>query len=115
MERLPYSDSSLKVDGRNQIRVVHLEKGQFENPIHATLEVRPLLPLSITPASPNYEAVSYVWGQNLDVRKIFLNGHIVLITANLEAALRHIRLEDKPRILWVDAICINQSDVNERN
>jgi hypothetical protein len=36
------------------------------------------------------------------------------ITANLESALRHLRLSDQQRTLWVDALCINQSDITER-
>jgi hypothetical protein len=36
------------------------------------------------------------------------------ITRNLEAALRHIRHEHHPRILWVDAVCINQGDISKR-
>lgn len=39
---------------------------------------------------------------------------ILLITPNLDTALRRIRLPDRIRALWVDAICINQQDVAER-
>lgn len=34
--------------------------------------------------------------------------------ANLESALKHLRLADRRRILWVDAICINQPDHEEK-
>jgi hypothetical protein len=37
------------------------------------------------------------------------------ITHNLSVALRQIRHLDKPRVLWVDAICINQDDLVERS
>jgi hypothetical protein len=37
------------------------------------------------------------------------------ITSNLEAALQQLRLVDEPRVLWIDAICINQDDVHERS
>jgi hypothetical protein len=37
-----------------------------------------------------------------------------LVTSNLEAALRHLRYRHQPRFLWVDALCINQSDLQER-
>ncbi|EON64457.1 hypothetical protein W97_03688 [Coniosporium apollinis CBS 100218] len=36
------------------------------------------------------------------------------VTANLESALRHLRHEDDFRTMWIDAICINQSDTEER-
>jgi Heterokaryon incompatibility protein (HET) len=37
------------------------------------------------------------------------------VTTNLESALRHLRLKNDARRLWIDAICINQSDILERN
>ena len=37
------------------------------------------------------------------------------ITANLDSALRHLRLSERSRDVWVDALCINQKDDKERN
>jgi hypothetical protein len=37
------------------------------------------------------------------------------VTQNLEIALRHLRIIDRSRVIWIDAICINQDDVVERN
>jgi len=37
------------------------------------------------------------------------------VTTNLGLALRFMRLEDKERIMWVDALCINQADIPEKN
>ncbi|OCL11348.1 heterokaryon incompatibility, partial [Glonium stellatum] len=37
------------------------------------------------------------------------------ITRNCEAALQTLRSEGEERISWVDAICINQDDIQERN
>ena len=44
-----------------------------------------------------------------------LQGSRWLITTNLEAALRYLRDPEKEKAVWIDAICINQSDVEERN
>ena len=38
-----------------------------------------------------------------------------MVTKSLEQALRHVRHLDEVRRLWVDAVCINQQDLNERN
>jgi hypothetical protein len=40
---------------------------------------------------------------------------VIQIRKNLEAALRHLRLTQEARYLWVDAICINQDDMDERS
>lgn len=64
-----------------------------------------------------YEALSYTWGDVKDLAnrgEILLHGQEHEITQNLESGLRHLRFKDKPRILWADAVCINQTDLDER-
>ena len=65
----------------------------------------------------DYVALSYCWGDARTTRGIFVNGHSMQITVNLEAALRQLR--DSHCIkqgfkLWVDAICIDQNNTEER-
>ncbi|KAJ4285980.1 hypothetical protein N0V90_013546 [Kalmusia sp. IMI 367209] len=68
------------------------------------------------PASERfYEALSYTWGGSAAAHTILLNNGQFDVTDNLHAALLELRLEKQPRYLWVDAICINQFDVLERN
>jgi hypothetical protein len=63
---------------------------------------------------PIYEALSYAWGDAKVTSPIFLEGCPFQATVNLVSALRHLRHEDKTRTLWVDAICIDQSNIQER-
>jgi len=62
-----------------------------------------------------FEALSYVWGDLRETSNIFLNGEPFNITTNLEMALRQLRSDTEDRNLWVDALCINQTDIAERN
>jgi hypothetical protein len=62
-----------------------------------------------------YEALSYTWGDASIQHKIFIGRDILSINQNLNDALRRLRLQDGTRILWVDAICIDQSDISQRN
>jgi hypothetical protein len=62
-----------------------------------------------------YEALSYTWGDADITVPILLHGIPHPVTINLELALRHIRYEDRPRIMWIDALCINQKDISEKN
>ncbi|KAG5767928.1 hypothetical protein H9Q72_004355 [Fusarium xylarioides] len=64
---------------------------------------------------PDYEALSYVWGDMTPVKYINLGDQDVSITPNLHSALIHLRSADTVRTLWVDALCINQSVHGERN
>lgn len=62
-----------------------------------------------------YEALSYVWGSNELVECIKLNEKRLWITDNLYCALQYLRLQDRDRYLWIDAICINQDDKEEQS
>ncbi|KAI0380264.1 heterokaryon incompatibility protein-domain-containing protein [Hypomontagnella monticulosa] len=61
-----------------------------------------------------YEALSYVWGGSDKSHPISIDGDDFLVTVNLHKALLHLRNRSLDRILWIDAICINQDNKNER-
>jgi hypothetical protein len=62
-----------------------------------------------------YEALSYAWGPLDTHREIWLNWMPFRVTENLYRALRSLRSKKRDRILWVDALAINQLDIKERN
>ncbi|KAH8655076.1 heterokaryon incompatibility protein-domain-containing protein [Tricladium varicosporioides] len=65
---------------------------------------------------PPYEALSYCWGDPSDKIPIKCNGYTGLsITENLHSALLNLQLPGQSRLLWADAICINQEDTKERS
>lgn len=61
-----------------------------------------------------YDALSYAWGSTKQYDIITVNGRRLGATRNLYLALQKLRLRDEDRILWVDAICIDQSDKKEQ-
>jgi hypothetical protein len=62
----------------------------------------------------SYEALPYVWGDSEARRPIILDGKIFEVTVNLFSALSHLQLEGRPRVLWIDAICIDQNSTQEK-
>ncbi|EKG22465.1 Heterokaryon incompatibility [Macrophomina phaseolina MS6] len=70
--------------------------------------------------NPAYEALSYVWAEIPGKRPIRVEHpqhsqtQTFWATANLESALRHLRQPDRIRVIWIDALCINQEDIGER-
>jgi hypothetical protein len=64
---------------------------------------------------PKYEALSYTWGSEDSQNAILLDGKTFLVRDNLWEALIRLRMRDEERVLWIDAICINQDDISERN
>jgi hypothetical protein len=107
-------------DLRREIRLLVVEPAQDEaTAIECSMKVFSLN------EDPKYVALSYVWGSKEVTESIIVNGSSLAVTINLASALRELRssraLEDSkgvqmlPILLWVDAICINQQDVEERN
>lgn len=62
-----------------------------------------------------YEALSYVWGTSEKLRTVYVDKARLAVTENLHAALSRLRDRSLPRIIWADAICINQDDTQERD
>jgi hypothetical protein len=96
---------SLKND---EIRLVRLLPGLWGDDIQCRLVYD-----SLHNARP-YHALSYVWGSTKVTRPILLDGQVFQATVNLQSALRHLRHQLQDTLLWVDALCINQTDNEER-
>lgn len=77
----PFEFEDLEL-GKQQIRVLHLQPGDFHDPISAILSVACLAD------NPRYEALSYVWGNPNVCLDIYLDGCTLSVTLNLWAALR---------------------------
>ena len=115
-----------------QIRLMSLAPGIFDDDIYVSLKT-----VALTRDNPpKYEALSYTWGSTENSPDVGVMPHIgadrlikiwnplaalnmklsrrLTVTQNLEQALRYLRSPAQSRTLWVDAICINQEDVEER-
>ncbi|OTA06113.1 ABC transporter [Trichoderma parareesei] len=106
-----YKDVAHLDSVQEEIRMLHLECGSGSSLPQCTLH---RVSLRSDPP-PKYEALSYTWGDENDRREIAVNGYIVDVTVNLYSALRRLRLENETRVLWIDALCINQTDLDERS
>lgn len=95
-----------------EIRILTLLPGEQYSPIHCTLST---VSLSTLLWRPEYDALSYAWGDAYHRRNIILDGNEHAVTYNLEVALQHLRHRREKRLLWIDALCINQADVIERS
>ncbi|KAK5996826.1 Heterokaryon incompatibility 6-like protein [Cladobotryum mycophilum] len=108
MEKYQHRPIDLATDA---IRLVRLRKGSPEDPIRCDLFDSFLHESECIP----YEALSYAWGSISNPEEIVVDGVKTLaITSNLHTALHYLRLGDQDRILWIDAICINQKDMKEK-
>lgn len=104
----------LRPDG---IRLLELYPGPAkEIPLMGSLILTTLRACEDDLVNP-YTALSYVWGDPEPTDTITLAGGSIKlgITANLSAALKDIRNKSDVMTVWVDAICINQANILERN
>ncbi|PMD16651.1 hypothetical protein NA56DRAFT_307360 [Hyaloscypha hepaticicola] len=98
--------STWPIDPKLEIRILELLPPASLDPtkIHCNFRTAKLSD------KPLYEALSYAWGDPVFSEKIYLPNGYLAITSNLAATLRQLRPENGLRRLWVDAVCINQSD-----
>ncbi|KAL6876802.1 heterokaryon incompatibility protein domain-containing protein [Trichoderma novae-zelandiae] len=93
-------------------RLILLSRGRWDDGIHCTL--RPFN--RFQDGYPPYKALSYVWGRwSRNSPEILVDGRKVRVTTNLAIALRHLRHEEVNMALWIDALCIDQSNTEERS
>ncbi|MCJ1485830.1 hypothetical protein MMC06_006005 [Schaereria dolodes] len=101
-----YSYSTLNQS--EDIRLLVIDPGQGDDEIFCTLSHQNLK------TRPSYQALSDTWDANIRTHGMKISNDILPVTANLHSALKCFRDPDLQRTLWVDAICINQDDIHER-
>ncbi|KAI3556498.1 HET domain-containing protein [Colletotrichum abscissum] len=106
MELFQYEPLNLT---ENSFRLLMLHPGSTNaiscNIFEASLESDDRIP---------YEALSYAWGDIELSASITANGKTLCITYNLFTALTYLRDDHVSKVMWIDAICIDQSNVAER-
>ena len=104
VESFIYSPLAL---GKHEIRLLRLQPRHFSSSDEIECE---LLQVNLD-TKPYYEALSYEWGPPANSPFwISIDGKLHQVRENLSDALRDLRLKYEPRMLWIDALCINQDD-----
>ncbi|KAL8893560.1 MAG: hypothetical protein Q9192_005143 [Flavoplaca navasiana] len=108
---------------RRQIRVCTISPGDLQDLIICSLRTVSL------DDNPEYETLSYAWGAPVFDHTVLVNGAVLKVTKSLHDALRYLRPGKQPfgavdeppwdrdatGVIWADAICINQADLDERS
>jgi len=99
------------LSGRRSIRILILFPSTPDSALEGSLKEVSL------DEKVEYEALSYAWGDEDTTGRTSITccGKRIPITPNCSAALVHLRREDRSRVLWIDAICIDQTSIQEKN
>jgi Heterokaryon incompatibility protein (HET) len=92
----------------DSIRIVELFSIQDSEDIRLFLHETNLLD------APAFQTLSYEWGEPVRTHPIACGEGHIFVTANLLAALKRLRLPTLRRYLWIDAVCIDQENADER-
>lgn len=96
---------------RKETRLLDVLPGSGEEPVRASVVYEFLSDDQINP----YETISYTWGDPTLRGEVEIDGSIIDVPASSAATLRCMRRPDTCRRVWIDAVCINQADIPERN
>ncbi|KAF2462308.1 heterokaryon incompatibility protein-domain-containing protein [Lineolata rhizophorae] len=82
-----------------------------------TAEIRCQLLTADLNTAPKFIALSYCWGAPKGNISVICDNAIIHVTPNLHGFLTHFASQGPEYLppVWVDAVCINQEDINERN
>lgn len=112
---LKHYQYSVLPDNQSYIRVLCLER-----PREVSGWRQPVVPCATIiflpfPTKGTISALSYVWGNSDKTCPIIIDECVIWITESLNAALKRLQEDNRILLLWVDAICINQADVEEKS
>ena len=110
-------------ESQREFRLVQLHPGSGSDVVNATLLIATLRkgpPFLKTktrarprPSTP-YEAISYTWDETSQRATMVLDGFPVLTPASAVEVLKAFRTATMTRVVWIDAVSINQQDLDER-
>jgi hypothetical protein len=94
--------------GHRQIRLIRLEPGSGDAPLEGSIE-------HVSVDSPGkFSAISYAWGIADYSQALTTPTGPIIITMSLFSVLKEIREKGDRPLLWVDAVCIDQENSDEK-
>lgn len=94
----------------SQIRLVTVTQPVQDGPLEASLEH-----VELNPEDPiKYTALSYCWGDPSNLVELPCDGGVLRVTPSLYEALGEIIKFSPHKALWIDQICINQDNLEEK-
>ncbi|KAK5657901.1 hypothetical protein OQA88_2450 [Cercophora sp. LCS_1] len=97
------------LNGPSDIRVLTVLPGLRGQPVECLLDT------TLLETAGEYTSLSYMWGDPRERRTLFLNNNLWLVSRGVGDSLDRIRHVSESRRVWIDSLCINQLDMEERS
>lgn len=97
----------LDLETKDSFRLLLLHPASHDSPVRCELK-------QAACETEQYEALSYTWGDDTPCREILFQGQKFMVKENLYQALLELRHAVNVKVIWIDALCINQNDFLER-
>ena len=94
---------------KDEIRLILIHPGGWTDKINISILYK-----DEDESGIQYDALSYVWGSPANPVNISCDNEPFSVTQNLHKALLQLRENGLTTPIWIDAICINQSNADER-
>lgn len=102
-------------DTKNEIRILTVLSRDFARNLKRDDQILCTLQHVSLDSSPEYNALSYTWGEQVDYNVVWVNDQVLSVPKNLFTALQRVQHQSLNCPLWVDALCINQRDEVEKS
>jgi hypothetical protein len=93
----------------DEVRLLILAAGTCTDDIRCDLR-----PYSLS-SIPQFDAISYAWEDISKPHEVFCNNESIPVTRSAYIALQYLRHAIRDRVIWIDAICINQGSDSEKS
>lgn len=98
-------------DATNHMRLLEV----FDRDYSDTIRVRCGITTWPVDSMPWHSAISYVWGDSKPDKTILINDKTFQVGTSCELVLKQIHAYEKSRYYWIDAICIDQKNLDEKS
>jgi hypothetical protein len=106
MDESPYALLDTKLQ---EIRLFEIAPGNQKDDLVISVRIKRL-----PRKRPKFIALPYAWGRGICLRKAVVHSQSMTIGQNFDDALRQLRKSMSDHMFWIDALCINQQDIEER-
>lgn len=96
-------------DAERQIRLLRLLPGKQDKTVRVEMTVHN------RDEAPDYFAISYMWGDSPRKKLLVLNGELMAVRENCYYALWQTRIHYSGLMIWIDSICIDQTNLKEKS